>query len=101
MDTEKRKAKQLEKAKLKKEKKKKKKNALVVCRTGREYWTTQAQFWQWIRERVIVKTGDSPLRGEFLRENEEYQVLINRTVLNLKHPNHLNEVLFARRKAHL
>ncbi len=87
-----------EKEKAKKAKKKKKKNALVVCRDGKEYWTTQTQFWQWIRERVIVKNGDGPLRGEFLRENEEYSVVISNTILNLKHPNHLQEALPVRRK---
>ena len=89
------KSKEKEKAK---KAKKKKKNALVVCRDGREYWTTQAQFWQWVRERVIVKNGDGPLRGEFLRENEEYSVVISNTVLNLRHPNHLQEALYIRRK---
>jgi hypothetical protein len=93
-----------EKEKTKKEKKqlrKKKKNALVICSDGREYWTTQVQFWQWIRDNVIVKEGDGPLRGKFLRENEEYHVVISNTVLNLRHPNHLSEALYTRRKAFL
>ena len=79
-------------------KKKKKKNALVICRDGKEFWTTQTQFWQWNRDRVIVKTGDSPLTGQFIRENEEYMVIISNTILNLKHPNHVSEILSARRK---
>lgn len=91
-----------EKAKAKKAEKKaekrKKKNALVVCRDGKEFWTTQSQFWQWVRERVVVKTSDGPLRGEFLRENEEYSVVISNTVLNLRHPNHLQEAVYVRRK---
>jgi len=80
-------------------KKKKKKTARVVCRDGKEFWTTQAQFWQWNRDRVIIKTGDSPLTGQFIRENEEYTVVISNTILNLKHQNHLSEILSARRKA--
>lgn len=92
----------VEKAKKKIEKKKlnkKKKSALVLCQDGKEYWTTQTQFWQWVRDRVIVKSGDWPLRGRFVRADEEYTVLISNTVLNLKCPNHLSEVLYSRRKA--
>lgn len=85
--------------KKKKEKKKKKKNALIACRDGKEFWTTQEQFWQWIRDRVIVKLSDYPLKGQFIRTNEEYTVFIGNTLLNLKHANHLSEALTARRKA--
>lgn len=75
----------------------KKKNALIFCKDGREYWTTQNQFWQWVRERVIVKEGDYPLTGRFIRANEETAVIISNTVLNLAHPNHLREALYSRR----
>lgn len=81
----------------KKAKKKKKKNALIVCRNGNEFWTTQAQFWQWVRDHIVVKFGDAPLRGKFVRENEEYAVVISNTVLNLAHRNHLREVLHSRK----
>ena len=84
-------------AKKKKEKKKKKRTALVVCRDRKEFWTTQAQFWQWVREGVVVKTGDKPLEGSFVREHEELQVLLSNTVLNLSCPNHLREALLSRR----
>lgn len=77
--------------------KKKRKTALVVCRNGQEFWTTQAQFWQWVRDRIVTKSGDNPLRGEFVRQNEEYSVTISNTVLNLKCPNHLREALAARK----
>lgn len=93
-------AKSEKKVQLKKERreiKRKKKNALVVCRDGKEFWTTQAQFWQWVRSRVVVKAGDNPLRGEFLRADEEKQVIISNTVLNLSCPNHLREALSSRR----
>ena len=82
----------------KKDKKnKKKKTALIVCRDRKEFWTTQKQFWQWVREGVIVKSADSPLTGRFLREHGELMVLISNTVLNLAHPNHMREALLSRR----
>ena len=84
-------------AKRKAEKRKKKRTALVVCRDRKEFWTTQAQFWQWVRDGVVVKTGDKPLSGQFVREHEELQVLLSNTVLNLACPNHLREALLSRR----
>src|SRR5438046_7515083 len=81
----------------KKEKKKKKNTARVICRDRKEFWTTQKQFWQWVREGVIVKTNDNPLTGTFLREYGELMVLVSNTVLNLAHPNHMREALLSRR----
>ena len=82
----------------KKEKKKTKRNtARVICRDRKEYWTTQKQFWQWVREGVVVKTQDRPLTGAFRREYEELMVLVSNTVLNLAHPNHMREALLSRR----
>ena len=81
----------------KKNRKRKKKTALVVCRDRKQFWTTQAQFWQWVREGVVVKTGDQPLTGLFKREHEELLVLLSNTVLNLAHPNHMREALLSRR----
>jgi hypothetical protein len=81
----------------KKKIKKKKKTALVVCRDRKEFWTTQKQFWQWVREGVIEKTHDLPLTGAFRRDHEELMVLISNTVLNLAHPNHMREALLSRR----
>lgn len=81
------------------QRKKQKKNALIMCHDGKEYWTTQAQFWQWVRESMVVKISDGPLRGQFIRQNEEYNVVISNTVLNLKCPNHLREALASRRRA--
>jgi len=80
-----------------KKKKKKKKTALVICRDRKEFWTTQSQFWQWVREGVVTKTADSPLTGTFMREHEELLVLLSNTVLNLAHPNHMREALMSRR----
>jgi hypothetical protein len=75
----------------------KRRNALVVCRDGKEFWTTQKQFWQWVREGVVAKTGDSPLSGEFLREHEELTVVVSNTLLNLARPRHMSEALRSRR----
>jgi len=80
-----------------KKKKKKRKTALVVCRDRKQFWTTQSQFWQWVREGVVIRTGDQPLTGTFAREHEELMVLLSNTVLNLAHPNHMREALLSRR----
>jgi hypothetical protein len=86
------------KAAAKKERRKRKKRtALVVSRDRKQFWTTQTQFWQWVREGVIIKVADNPLTGNFVRENEETMVLLSNTVLNLAHPNHMREALLARR----
>jgi hypothetical protein len=83
----------------KKRKKRKKKTALLVCRNRKEFWTTQTQFWQWVREGVVVKTADGPLTGAFVRENEEMLIVLSNTVLNLAHPNHIREAMKSRRMA--
>jgi hypothetical protein len=77
--------------------KKKKRTAQVVCRDGKSFWTTQAQFWQWVRDGVVAKTGDKPLAGAFVREAEELNVILGNTVLNLSRPNHLREAMLSRR----
>lgn len=77
--------------------KKRKRTARIICRNRTEYWTTQAQFWQWVREMKVVKLHHSPLTGKFVRESEETMVLLGNAVLNLAQPNHLNEVLNSRR----
>jgi hypothetical protein len=77
-------------------KKKKRKSALVLCRDGKEFWTTQTQFWQWVREGLVVKKSDGPLTGCFVREHEELMVVLSNTVLNLAHPNHVREALMSR-----
>jgi hypothetical protein len=84
-------------AKRKAEKRKARRTAQVVCRGGKSFWTTQAQFWQWVRDGVVVKTGDKPLAGSFVREAEELNVILGNTVLNLSRPNHLREAMLSRR----
>lgn len=83
--------------KLKKLNKKRKRTALIICSDRKQFWTTQPQFWQWIRDGVVVKTGDSPLTGMFARKHEELMVLLGNTVLNLAHPNHIREAMLSRR----
>lgn len=80
-----------------KKNRKKKRTALVICSNGDRFWTTQAQFWQWTRDGVLVKMQDHPLTGKFLREHEELMVKLSSTVLNLACPNHLREALASRR----
>ena len=89
----------LNKKQQKKLKKKKKKTARVICRDRKEFWTTQVQFWQWVREGTVTKTQDQPLTGAFVREHEELMVVFSNTVLNLAHPMHMSEALRARRLA--
>lgn len=84
-----------------KKKKKKKRTALVVCVNRKQFWTTQTQFWQWVREGIVVKSHDTPLTGSFVRDHEETAVVISNTVLNLAYPNHLREALVSRRMGHL
>lgn len=85
-----------EKKERKEKKKKRKHTALIICRDSKQFWTTQAQFWQWARECVIIKTQDHPLTGVFVREDEELLVVLSNTVLNLANPNHLRESLLSR-----
>jgi hypothetical protein len=82
---------------IKAKRKRRKKTALIICRDRKQFWTTQTQFWQWVREGVVEKTGDKPLTGAFRREHEELMVLLSNTVLNLACPNHLRDSLLSRR----
>lgn len=86
----------MSRAKTKGVKRKKKRTALIICRDRKQFWTTQAQFWQWVREGVVAKEADHPLTGVFRREDDELMVVLSNTVLNLGHPNHLREALSAR-----
>ncbi len=76
---------------------KKKRTALVICHNRQQFWTTQAQFWQWVRDGIAVKLHDHPLTGAFVHEHEEKLVILSNTVLNLSCPNHLSEALRSRR----
>ena len=80
-------------------KKGKKHTAVIICHDRNQYWTTQKQFWQWVREGVVVKTGDQPLTGRFAELHQESFVVLSNTVLNLAYPHHLREALQTRRAA--
>jgi hypothetical protein len=84
-------------AKRKVEKRKARRTAMVVCRDRKSFWTTSAQFWQWVRDGVVVKTGDKPLAGRLVERNVELDVILGNTVLNLSRPNHLREAMLSRR----
>ena len=84
-------------AKRKAEKRKARRTAQVVCHDRKTFWTTSAQFWQWVRDGVVVKTGDKPLEGRFVESNVELDVVLGNTVLNLSRPNHLREAMLSRR----
>jgi hypothetical protein len=86
-------------AKKEKKKKRKKRTARVICPDQSQFWTTQTQFWQWVRECVVIKTQDNPLTGVFRHEHDPLMVVLSNTVLNLAHPNHLREALLSRRVA--
>lgn len=80
-----------------KKEKNRKRTARIICRDRSEFWTTQAQFWQWIREFKIVKLQHNPLTGAFVQPHEEKMVVRSNTVLDLAHPHHLSECLTSRR----
>ena len=84
-------------AKRKAEKRKARRTALVLCHDRKSFWTTSAQFWQWVRVGVVVQTGDRPLAGRFVERNVELDVVLGNTVLNLSRPNHLREAMLSRR----
>lgn len=70
-----------------------KKTALIVCNDGKEYWITQKQFWNMVRERVVEQTGDQPLRGRFRGRDDQLLITLQHTVLNKATPTHTSEVL--------
>jgi len=72
-------------------------NARVVCSRGGEFWTTQKQFWAWVRQGLIVITGERPLTGCFRGRREHLLVLLGHTVLDLGCPEHLEDALRSRR----
>ena len=74
-----------------------KRTARILGRNKKEYWTTQAQFWQWVRDLKVKPLDHNPLTGMFVSEDEETLVVIANSILNLAHPNHLRETLHSRR----
>ncbi len=74
-----------------------KKTALIVCNNGKEYWITQKQFWNMVREGVVVQSGDQPLTGRFRGRDDQLLITISHTVLNKATPIHTGEVLTSSR----
>lgn len=70
-----------------------KKTALIVCNNGKEYWITQKQFWNMVREGVVEQTGDQPLQGRFRGRDDQLLITLSHTVLNKATPTHTSEVL--------
>ncbi len=70
-----------------------KKTALIVCNNGKEYWITQKQFWNMVREGVVTQTGDFPLTGRFRGRDDQLLITVQHTVLNKATPIHTGEVL--------
>ena len=84
-------------------KKRGKKTARIVCSNDNEFWTTQKQFWQWVREGLVDVTGQSPLTGKFGGKREKLLIMVRHMILDNACPEHKQEVLgsFARLKPHV
>lgn len=74
-----------------------KKTARIICNNEKEYWLTQKQFWNMVREGVVTQTDHNPLTGRFRGRDDQLLIMIEHTVLNKATPNHTSEVLQARR----
>ena len=71
----------------------KKKNARIVCANDNEFWTTQKQFWAWVREGLVDVTGQHPLTGRFGGKREKLLVMVRHVILDNGNPIHKQEVL--------
>jgi hypothetical protein len=80
-----------------------KKTARIVCANENEFWTTQKQFWQWVREGLVDVTGQNPLTGRFAGKREKLLVMVRHVILDKGSPNHKQEVLdtYTRLKPHV
>jgi hypothetical protein len=70
-----------------------KKTAKIVCANGAEFWTTQKQFWAWVREGLVDVTSQKPLTGRFGGKREKLLVMIRHVILDNAAPHHKREVL--------
>ena len=70
-----------------------KKTARIVCTNDNEFWTTQKQFWLWVREGLVDVTGQNPLTGRFGGRREKLMIMVRRVILDAASPNHKQEVL--------
>jgi hypothetical protein len=80
-----------------------KKTARIVCANENEFWTTQKQFWTWVREGLVDVVGQQPLTGRFGGRREKLLVMVRHVILDNASPNHKGEVLdsYARLKPHV
>jgi hypothetical protein len=80
-----------------------KKTARIVCANDNEFWTTQKQFWQWVREGLVDVTGQRPLTGRFAGKREKLLVMVRHVILDKSNPHHKQEVLdtYNRLKPHV
>jgi hypothetical protein len=72
-----------------------KKTARIVCANDNEFWTTQKQFWQWVKEGLVDVTGQRPLTGKFAGKREKLLVMVRHVILDNSCPEHKQEVLKA------
>jgi hypothetical protein len=70
-----------------------KKTARIVCANDNEFWTTQSQFWKWVREGLVDVTGQNPLTGRFGGKREKLLVMVRHVILDTGSPHHKQEVL--------
>ncbi|MGH9763422.1 MAG: hypothetical protein ACREDR_32575 [Blastocatellia bacterium] len=70
-----------------------KKTARIVCANENEFWTTQKQFWTWVREGLVDVVGQQPLTGRFAGKRERLLVMVKHVILDNASPNHKQEVL--------
>jgi len=83
--------------------KSKKKTARIVCVNDNEFWTTQKQFWQWVREGLVDVVSQNPLTGRFGGKRERLLVMVRHVVLDNASPEHKQEVLnrYSKLKPHV
>ena len=70
-----------------------KKTARIVCANENEFWTTQKQFWLWVREGLVDVTAQNPLTGRFAGRREKLMIMVRHVILDSASPNHKQEVL--------
>ena len=70
-----------------------KKTARIVCANDNEFWTTQKQFWKWVREGLVDVTSQQPLTGRFAGRREKLLVMVRHVILDNANPHHKQEVL--------
>lgn len=80
-----------------------KKTARIVCANGNEFWTTQRQFWLWVREGLVDVTGQRPLTGRFGGRREKLLAMVRHVILDNASPEHKESVLgsYSKLKPHV